>query len=199
MNNNETVKHVILYISITLLLITVTFSASRAYYLARITVTDKINDTSITNANLDIDFLTSQYINEPKLMLINDSDREASAPYTSFAITSKSTSTISADYTLYLTDFTISDNFVSNDFKWELARKNDSGETQVATGNFANAVTGEDYTLTTASITIAPQDTHQYIFRIWLSYTDKDQANLLNGSFSGKIALTTGKITNKGK
>lgn len=199
MNNNETVKHVILYISITLLLITVTFSASRAYYLARITVTDKINDTSITNANLDIDFLTSQYINEPKLMLINDSDREASAPYTSFAITSKSTSTISADYTLYLTDFTISDNFVSNDFKWELARKNDSGETQVATGNFANAVTGEDYTLTTASITIAPQDTHQYIFRIWLSYTDSDQANLLNGSFSGKIALTTGKITNKGK
>ena len=199
MNNNETVKHVILYISITLLLITVTFSASSAYYLARITVTDKINDTSITNANLDIDFLTSQYINEPKLMLINDSDREASAPYTSFAITSKSTSTISADYTLYLTDFTISDNFVSNDFKWELARKNDSGETQVATGNFANAVTGEDYTLTTASITIAPQDTHQYIFRIWLSYTDNDQANLLNGSFSGKIALTTGKITNKGK
>lgn len=199
MNNNETIKHVILYISITLLLITVTFSASRAYYLARITVTDKINDTSITNANLDIDFLTSQYINEPKLMLINDSDREASAPYTSFAITSKSTSTISADYTLYLTDFTISDNFVSNDFKWELARKNDSGETQVATGNFANAVTGEDYTLTTASITIAPQDTHQYIFRIWLSYTDNDQANLLNGSFSGKIALTTGKITNKGK
>ena len=199
MNNNETVKHVILYISITLLLITVTFSASRAYYLARITVTDKINDTSITNANLDIDFLTSQYINEPKLMLINDSDRVASAPYTSFAITSKSTSTISADYTLYLTDFTISDNFVSNDFKWELVRKNDSGETQVATGNFANAVTGEDYTLTTASITIAPQDTHQYIFRIWLSYTDNDQANLLNGSFSGKIALTTGKITNKGK
>ena len=199
MNNNETVKHVILYISITLLLITVTFSASKAYYLARITVTDKINDTSITNANLDIDFLTSQYINEPKLMLINDSDRGASAPYTSFAITSKSTSTISADYTLYLTDFTISDNFVSNDFKWELARKNDSGETQVATGNFANAVTGEDYTLTTASITIAPQDTHQYIFRIWLSYTDSDQANLLNGSFSGKIALTTGKITNKGK
>lgn len=123
MNNNETVKHVILYISITLLLITVTFSASRAYYLARITVADKINDTSITNANLDIDFLTSQYINEPKLMLINDSDRVASAPYTSFAITSKSTSTISADYTLYLTDFTISDNFVSNDFNGNLSEK----------------------------------------------------------------------------
>ena len=155
--------------------------------------------SSITTANVDIDVLTCQYINDPKLMLINDSDRVASAPYTSFAITSKSTSTISADYTLYLTDFTISDNFVSNDFKWELVRKNDSGETQVATGNFANAVTGKDYTLTTANITIAPQDTHQYIFRIWLSYTDNDQANLLNGSFSGKIALTTGKITNKGK
>lgn len=198
MNTNDTVKHVILYISITLIIITVTFSASRAYYLARITVADQINDTTISNANLDIEFLTSQYINEAKMMLINDSDRQTSAPYTSFAITSKSTSTISTTYTLYLTDFTISDNFVSNDFKWELARKTDSGEEQVATGNFANAVTGKDYTLTSKAITIAPQDTHQYIFRVWLSYTDNDQASLLNGSFSGKIALTTGKITNQG-
>lgn len=198
MNTNDTVKHVILYISITLIIITVTFSASRAYYLARITVADKINDTTITNANLDIEFLTSQYINEAKMMLINDSERQASAPYTSFAITSKSTSTISATYTLYLTDFTISDNFVSNDFKWELARKTDNGEEQVAIGNFANAITGKDYTLTSTGITIAPQDTHQYIFRVWLSYTDKDQASLLDGSFSGKVALTTGKITNKG-
>ena len=141
MNTNETVKHVILYISITLIIATVTFAASRAYYLPKITVDGKINDTTITNANLDIEFLTSQYINEPKMMLINDSDRQASAPYTSFAITSKSTSTISVDYTLYLTNFTISDNFVSSDFKWELAKKTDSGETQVATGNFANAVT----------------------------------------------------------
>ena len=80
MNTNDTVKHVILYISITLIIITVTFSASRAYYLARITVADKINDTTITNANLDIEFLTSQYINEAKMMLINDSERQASAP-----------------------------------------------------------------------------------------------------------------------
>ena len=199
MNTNETVKHVILYISITLIIATVTFAASRAYYLAKITVDGKINDTTITNANLDIEFLTSQYINEPKMMLINDSDRQASAPYASFAITSKSTSTISVDYTLYLTNFTISDNFVSSDFKWELAKKTDSGETQVATGNFANAVTGKDYTLTTTGITISPQDTHQYIFRVWLSYTDNDQASLLNGSFSGKMALTTGKIINEGK
>ena len=199
MNTNETVKHVILYISITLIIATVTLAASRAYYLAKITVDDKINNTTITNANLDIEFLTSQYINEPKMMLINDSDRQASAPYTSFAITSKSTSTISVDYTLYLTNFTISDNFVSSDLKWELAKKTDSGETQVATGNFANAVTGKDYTLTTTGITISPQDTHQYIFRVWLSYTDNDQASLLNGSFSGKIALTTGKITSEGK
>lgn len=198
MSTNETIKHTILYISIALLIVTITFATSRAYYLARVTVTDKINDTTITNANLDIEFLTSQYINEPKMMLIKDSERQASAPYTSFAITSKSTSTISVDYTLYLTDFTISDNFVSSDFKWELAQKNDSGETQIATGNFANAETGKDYTLTKTGITIAPQDTHQYIFRIWLSYTDNDQANLLSGSFGGKIALTTGKITSAG-
>ena len=198
MNTNETVKHVILYISITLIIATVTFALSRAYYLAKITVADKINATTVKNANLDIEFLTSQYINDANLMLIKDSERQVSAPYTLFSVTSKYTSTITTNYTLYLTDFTISDNFVSSDFKWELVQKNDSGETQIATGSFADATSGKDYTLTTTDITISPQGTHQYIFRIWLSYTDNDQANLLNGSFSGKMALTTGKITNQG-
>ena len=88
--------------------------------------------------------------------------------------------------------------FLSNDFKWELVQKTDNGELQVAIGSFVNAESGKDYTLTTTDMIIAPQDTQQYIFRIWLSYTDSDQSNLFNGSFSGKIALTTGKIVNEG-
>lgn len=195
MKTEETVKHTILYISIALILITTAFTASRAFYLAKINVTDTINPSTVTNANLDIEFLTSQYINEPRMMLINDADRQNSTAYTNFTITSKSTSTMTANYTLYLTDFTISTNFISEDFKWELTKKGDSGETTIATGNFSNAVSGKDYTLTTDEITISPSETQQYVFRIWLSYADRDQSNLLEGSFSGKIGLTTGKIT----
>lgn len=195
MKTKETVKHTILYISIALILITTAFTASRAFYLAKINVTDTINPSTVTNANLDIEFLTSRYINEPKMMLINDADRQNSTTYTNFTITSKSTSTMTANYTLYLTDFTISTNFISEDFKWELTKKGDSGETTIATGNFSNAVSGKDYTLTTDEITISPSETQQYVFRIWLSYADRDQSNLLEGSFSGKIGLTTGKIT----
>ena len=195
MKTKETVKHTILYISIALILITTAFTASRAFYLAKINVTDTINPSTVTNANLDIEFLTSRYINEPKMMLINDADRQNSTSYTNFTITSKSTSTMTANYTLYLTDFTISTNFISEDFKWELTKKGDSGETTIATGNFSNAVSGKDYTLTTDEITISPSETQQYVFRIWLSYADRDQSNLLEGSFSGKIGLTTGKIT----
>ncbi len=195
MKTKETVKHTILYISIALILITTAFTASRAFYLAKINVTDTINPSTVTNANLDIEFLTSRYINEPKMMLINDADRQNSTAYTNFTITSKSTSTMTANYTLYLTDFTISTNFISEDFKWELTKKGDSGETTIATGNFSNAVSGKDYTLTTDEITISPSETQQYVFRIWLSYADRDQSNLLEGSFSGKIGLTTGKIT----
>lgn len=195
MKTKETVKHTILYISIALILITTAFTASRAFYLAKINVTDTINPSTVTNANLDIEFLTSQYINEPSMMLINDADRQNSTAYTNFTITSKSTSTMTANYTLYLTDFTISTNFISEDFKWELTKKGDSGETTIATGNFSNAVSGKDYTLTTDEITISPSETQQYVFRIWLSYADRDQSNLLEGSFSGKIGLTTGKIT----
>lgn len=195
MKTKETVKHTILYISIALILITTAFTASRAFYLAKINVTDTINPSTVTNANLDIEFLTSRYINEPKMMLINDADRQNSTAYTNFTITSKSTSTMTANYTLYLTDFTISTNFISEDFKWELTKKGESGETTIATGNFSNAVSGKDYTLTTDEITISPSETQQYVFRIWLSYADRDQSNLLEGSFSGKIGLTTGKIT----
>lgn len=195
MKTKETVKHTILYISIALILITTAFTASRAFYLAKINVTDTINPSTVTNANLDIEFLTSQYINEPSMMLIKDADRQNSTAYTNFTITSKSTSTMTANYTLYLTDFTISTNFISEDFKWELTKKGDSGETTIATGNFSNAVSGKDYTLTTDEITISPSETQQYVFRIWLSYADRDQSNLLEGSFSGKIGLTTGKIT----
>ena len=195
MKTKETVKHTILYISIALILITTAFTASRAFYLAKINVTDTINPSTVTNANLDIEFLTSRYINEPKMMLINDADRQNSTVYTNFTITSKSTSTMTANYTLYLTDFIISTNFISEDFKWELTKKGDSGETTIATGNFSNAVSGKDYTLTTDEITISPSETQQYVFRIWLSYADRDQSNLLEGSFSGKIGLTTGKIT----
>lgn len=195
MKTKDTVKHTILYISIALILITTAFTASRAFYLAKINVTDTINPSTVTNANLDIEFLTSQYINEPRMMLINDADRQNSTAYTNFTITSKSTSTMTANYTLYLTDFTISTNFISEDFKWELTKKGDSGETTIATGNFSNAVSGKDYTLTTDEITISPSETQQYVFRIWLSYADRDQSNLLEGSFSGKIGLTTGKIT----
>lgn len=195
MKTKETVKHTILYISIALILITMAFTASRAFCLAKINVTDTINPSTVTNANLDIEFLTSRYINEPKMMLINDADRQNSTAYTNFTITSKSTSTMTANYTLYLTDFTISTNFISEDFKWELTKKGDSGETTIATGNFSNAVSGKDYTLTTDEITISPSETQQYVFRIWLSYADRDQSNLLEGSFSGKIGLTTGKIT----
>ena len=195
MKTKETVKHTILYISIALILITTAFTASRAFYLAKINVTDTINPSTVTNANLDIEFLTSRYINEPKMMLINDADRQNSTAYTNFTITSKSTSTMTANYTLYLTDFTISTNFISEDFKWELTKKGDSGETTIATGNFSNAVSGKDYTLTTDEITISPSETQQYVFRIWLSYADRDQSNLLEGSFSGKIGLTTGEIT----
>ena len=195
MKTKETVKHTILYISIALILITTAFTASRAFYLAKINVTDTINPSTVTNANLDIEFLTSRYINEPKMMLINDADRQNSTAYTNFTITSKSTSTMTANYTLYLTDFTISTNFISEDFKWELTKKGDSGETTISTCNFSNAVSCKDYTLTTDEITISPSETQQYVFRIWLSYADRDQSNLLEGSFSGKIGLTTGKIT----
>jgi len=195
MNRKEFSKHLILYVSIAVLLVTTAFSVSRAYYLANISGNEDAKPTNISTANVDIDFLTSQYINNSNMMLIEDSKHTTTPDYTTFAISSTSNSTLTVDYTLAITEFSISSNFVSSDFKWELVKVDGSTETLVESGNFSNAVSGTDYVLTTTNLSIAPQDTQKYTFRIWLSYADRDQNSLLQGSFSGKIALTTGKIT----
>ncbi len=197
MTKKDTIKHAILYISIAVILITTAFSASRAYFLMQISGNDTVKPTTISAANIDIDFITSSYINEPKMMLIKDSEKD-SAPSSTFAVSSKASTTVSVEYTLFLTELTISSGFVSQDFKWELVKVDNGSETEVASGNFSDAVSGKDYTLTTSSITIKPNDTHTYKFRVWLSYTDKDQSELLNGEFKAKIGYTTGKIVASG-
>ena len=89
-------------------------------------------------------------------------------------------------YNLYLTELTISDNFKSKYFKWELLKNG----TTLYSGNFTNAITGEDYLLTSSPQTLEVSKTDNYILRIWLENDlQVNQIDLTNGTFSGKVKL----------
>jgi len=206
MEKRELRKHLILYVSITLLLITAAFSLSRAYFTMNIIGNDTEDDVEIQNATVDLSLTSSKTMQDNNdkatLMLIDDDDRvgNAYAPYADFSLTSTSSSTISVTYNVYLTECKISSGFISAYFKWELVSLDTSGtETAVASGDFSNATSdttdGITYQLTSSSVTIAPSSTQSYRLRVWLSNDDEnDQSSLLSQTFSAKVQITTDKM-----
>ena len=178
-------RNLVLYFSITIILISVAFAVSYAFFNANILGNDKVTTTNVTTGTLTIDFATSAYINNTNLFLISDSDIETKADATKFSI-SNTNGNVTGKYTISLTDLTISDNLKSADFKWQLLKNN----TALATGNFTNATTGTEYSLTTSNQSISVNQTDSYILRIWLSETQQDQLSLTNGTFSAKVKMT---------
>jgi cell division protein FtsL len=178
-------RNTVFYLSLVVIIISIAFSLSYAYMSAKVTGNDTATKTTISSANLDIDFTTSEYINNSKLSLISDSDVATKADKTTFTVANtKATTTV--NYDLTLTEVAISDNLKSSDFKWELL-KND---VSLSNGNFSTAITGTDITLTPSAQSITVGTTDSYVLRIWLSETNKDQLALTNGTFSAKVKLT---------
>lgn len=178
-------RNLVLYSSITIILISIAFAVSYAFYQATITGNDTATTTNVKSGTLTIDFATSAYINNTKLFLIDDSDVATKADSSTFTI-ANSSGTVSGKYVLSLTELTISDNLKSSDFKWQLLKNN----TIIESGNFLNAVTDSDFTLTTSNQTINVGQTDSYILRIWLSNSQEDQLSLTGGTFSAKVKMT---------
>lgn len=175
-------KNIVFYICIVVILISAAFYFSYAYMTA--TVNGTANATNINAGTLTVDFATSAYISNTNLLLINDTDRATKADKTSFTVSNSGN--VSANYVLSLTELTISDNFKSSYFKWELLKNG----TAIYSGNFTSAVTGTEFTLTSSAQTIAVSATDSYVLRIWLSESGTDQTSLTNGSFSAKVKMT---------
>ena len=175
----------VLYLSITIILISVAFVISYAFFTANILGNDTATKTNVTTGTLNIDFATSAYINNTNLFLIADSDAATKADTTNFTVANTS-GNVTGKYTLSLTELTISDNFKSSDFKWQLLKNG----TELTSGNFLSALTGTDFNLTTSNQTINVGQTDTYILRVWLSESGQDQLTLTNGTFSAKVKMT---------
>ena len=179
-------KHLVLYISVVVILISITFTISYAYFAAKIN--GKGEETKVTAGILDLDFATSSYINLADMLLIDSDEVSAKAPHTDFVVKHKSTSTVSTKYNLYLTELNISDNFKSNYLKWQLIKDGNV----LYTGDFKNAVNNEDLLLTTTpqELSITKTAGDSYALRIWLENDPNvNQISLTNGSLTAKVKV----------
>ena len=183
---NDIKKHSILYISIAIIVISITFVVSYAYMTAKVIGNEDANNTKVSTGTLEVSFTTSSYIKENDMQLINAADVAKSAVHTDFSISHSKNSNVTTKYNLYLTELTISDNFKSKYFKWELLKNG----TTLYRGNFTNAITEKDYLLTSSPQTLEVSKTDNYILRIWLENDlQVNQIDLTNGTFSGKVKL----------
>ena len=179
-------KHnIIFYISIIIILVTLAFCLSYAYLIAIVKGNTTATKTQAQAGSIKVEFSTSDYINNTSLMLIQDAERATKAEISKFSLSNTSTNAITTRYDIYLTNLTISDNFKSTYFKWELL-KND---TILDSGNFTTAVTGTDFKLNTTTQTITASSIDNYILRIWLSESGTNQLSLTNGNFAAKVKI----------
>ena len=198
---NISKKHIVLYFSLAMLLVSLAFSVSYAYFTMTITGNENVQETRVVTGILDIDFNITDKITNSNIMLIDDSDREERAEAITFSVSNNGTGNVSGAYLIYLNDLTISDNLKSADFKWELVKNN----VTLFEGDFLTASTGNAFPITSMTSasgvvsplvqTIAVNNTDNFVLRVWLSSTDDDQTGLLGGTFSAKVKMIATQVT----
>ncbi len=189
-------------------LVILTMSTTYAYFTLKITGTSAASSLTAAKLSLATDLTTKAAFSNTKFSLINASDKATKANSVSFYITNNSTAGVSALYTVYLTNVTITKNLKSADLKWELV-KSGTTESTIASGDFSG-VTGTATTVTvnvngtntskealsisritlnSTAVKLAKGSTDNLIFRIWLQNSNANQTSLLEGSFKGKLAF----------
>ena len=183
-------KTIIIYVSVAIALLIVAFGLTYAYFSANVKNNDQAEETEIISGNLDIEFQTSQWINNTNMMLINDSDKNTEADKAIFTV--KNIGNVKSNYELYLTDIEISDNFKnSNYFKWELVITDGATNQDVTyTGNFSGVSNGRLKLTPTAKTINVGNSIDNCVLKVWLSNDpDNNQLDLFNGSFQGRVEL----------
>lgn len=204
-NTSNYIKVMIL----TMALIVLGISATYAYFTS--TISGDSTKTELKAGKLDIDtnLNNTNRINNPKIGLIDRTEKETKAEKVSFYINNTSLSTVDAKYFIYLKDIELSKNLYSEYFKWELVK---NGEV-IENGDFKNAIridevspteeknaitTVEEMTINQEAIVLNKNNTDNLIFRVWLENDENiNQIDLTNGSFSGRLYLDAVPVSSK--
>ena len=166
-------------------IVPIILSVSYAYFLARVSGDNTIIDGNATN-KFDIDLITTDngYINASDMLPISETASADKAAKGIFSVKTGSND-YKINYSLSLTDITLSDNLKSsNDLKWELWSSDTN--TKISSGTFKNA---SSTLLLKNNIIINKNRTNNYELRIYVLETNTNQLELLDGTLSAKVTM----------
>ena len=189
MNNVDKRKEKILEVTAIvvgiIVIISVIIGLTYSFFTAVITGSQQTPDV-VTSAILDIDFQTSEYINNPNMMLIEASNFLEEAERAAFTVSNHASATVPSRYSISLVNIDISDNFKSSDLIWML-RKNGVDR---ATGNFQNIGNAtEKVILASEDLPLNQTDNWTLHLGLILADPERDQANLQNGNISFRVRI----------
>ena len=176
-------KVVIKYVVIVVVLVLVTAGLTYAYFTVGVN-NSSAQENEIISGNLDIEFQTSQWINNENMLLINEAtEKETKAEKALFTV--KNIGNVKAAYDIYLTDVVVSNNLkASTDFKWELVITDGTTNTNTTySGNFTGVSDGRLKLTTNPKNINVSNNTDSCVLKIWLANDpENSQLGLLNGS-----------------
>ncbi len=190
MENKE--KNSLLYklLIITAIAVPVLIGTSYAYFLAVVRGTDhptNMTGTSVSTFVFDLVTENNGYINANNVIPIEDTNRAEQGNIGIFKVTTGAND-LNVNYSISLTDITITNNLKTTDFKWELICTSCPGTANNASGDFSTYTTGD--LLLKDNLIIAPSSEESYKLIIWVHESGEDQTSLLNQSFRAKVKAT---------
>ena len=173
------------------IIIPVIIGFSYAYFLAVVKVTNDqptvISGNVITGFDLRLETENDGYINATDLIPLELNQVEDYAEKGEFDVIAGN-NPYNINYSISLTDITISPELKISDFKWKLICTSCGEDTSKnAEGNFASINTNT-YLLKN-NLIIDSNTTDSYKLILWIEETDQDQISLMNKSFSAKVTI----------
>ena len=151
--------------------------------------------TNVKTGVLDIEFLTSDYINNSDVQLIPVANFFDEADKCLFSVKNTlGVATVPSKYAVYMTGLDISTSFKTADLIWELKKNG----TTAASGNFAantstpfnSAILAEDSEILLIDNMVLPLGTtDNWILYVGILETSNDQSDLYNGHIEFKLKI----------
>lgn len=193
-NKKSNSKYLIMCLIFVVAIIVIGVSLSYAFTVADIT--GDFTETTIQAGTFDIEtsLTNMDALNASNMLLINEDEIETEAETLEFTVASKSTSDNAGKFNVYLKNIKISNNLISNDFKWQLLMD----DKIIANGSFGDISTTNtsdsdtnyyDTYYLKKGIDFNGFNTSNLELRIYLLNSSLDQSNLLNGTFECKVAI----------
>lgn len=195
-NKKQWIKVAILVVALMVLAFSGTYAFFTSTFIGEPTTTTAKSGVFKIESSLE----KTSVLNNKKMILIDEEEKEQKAEKLIFTVTSKMDSTVNGQISLFLKDVTLSKNLYTNYLKWELLK----GNKLISSGDFENVIRlgeemeGEEENATTTvediklaeNLPIEKNTTDTYTFRMYLlNDKNQNQIELTNGHFSGRLYL----------